>query len=75
MRPVGRFDGVWYGRASAWCGCALLVLMAVAGRQVVLVTVIAVLLALIGFVLLLWYGPRSGGTTEPDRNGETGAVR
>jgi membrane protein implicated in regulation of membrane protease activity len=74
-----RFDGVWYGRAAAWIGGGLLLLMAATGRQVGIVSVAAVIAVFIGAGLLLYSIPgeriqdpwRSSSTIEQsvgDRN-------
>ena len=68
-----QFDVVWYGRAAAWVGAALILLMAVTGRQVALVTVAAVLGLIIGMALLLYSIP--GGRVRDADQRDAGFVR
>lgn len=65
-------DITWYGRAAVWIGVALLLLMAVAGHQVAIVTVLAVLAVIAGIVLLIYAIPFRGHAVlvddgEPER--------
>lgn len=66
------FDVVWYGRAAAWVGAALILLMAVTGRQVALVTVAAILGLIVGMGLLLYSIPGGRVPDTVDRLPSTG---
>jgi hypothetical protein len=47
-------DTVWYGRVGVWFGVVLLFLMAATGRSLTVLTVVAVVTIVVGFVVLVY---------------------
>lgn len=65
---MDQFDAVWYGKAGVWIGSVLLVLMAVSGKQVAFVTVLAVLGVGAGVSLLLYSIPFGSEEHRPEES-------
>jgi hypothetical protein len=66
---VSHFDAAWYGRAGAWIGGLLLLIMALTGRQVAVVSVVAVIGLIVGTGLLLYSIP--GGRIDDSNHRRT----
>lgn len=54
---MSRSDIGWYGRTSVWVGTGLLLVMALSGAQVAIVTVLSVLSIISGLILLVYSIP------------------